>query len=313
MSKVSTKKKSRTRILDSFWGALAILVLSTLPYFHDIITDADGLKSWVPILGIENLLTDSNGKIFGFSTYRVFLYTLLLFVFASIGWLGWYQSAKRKFYGSPLLLVTISGIYQIVLILLNLKRTFWNDPTLKVSLLIAAFLTLGFFYIKKKDFNINKLITYGLLLIIAVLPFYHDVLTDRDGLLRSWMPNFGLETILTNNEGFVYGFLSYRALVYFFCIHLFAHLGWIGWFMDAKGKRFRPFLLMPIAQSLYQLIVIIMSWWESRLNDVDIKLYITLVLCIFLAINFFYNNKVSPKIDIAIKKTPTIKSNESEN
>ncbi len=311
MSKVSTKKKLRTRIPDSFWGAMAIIGLSTLPYLHDIITDEDGLKSWGPLLEIEKALTDSNGNVLGFSTYRVFLYTLLIFVFAGIGWAGWFQRAKDKFYGYALLLATASGFYYIGLILFNLRRSIWNDPTLKFSLLVISFLIL--FFLNKIQINFRKVLIWILLFLISVLPFYHDILTDRSGAVRSWMPNFGLGFLLTDVDGSVYGFLSYRALTYFLCIHLFAHICWIGWFMDARGEKYRPFLLIPMAQSLYQLIIIIMSWWQSRLNDVDIRLYITIVLGIILAINFYYNNIYYPKSKIAQKNRTTIKSSENEN
>lgn len=56
-----------------------------------------------------------------------------------------------------------------------------------------------------------------------------------------------------------------------------------------------------------------MSWWQSRLNDVDIRLYITIVLGIILAINFYYNNKYYPKGKIAPKNRTTIKPSENEN
>tara|TARA_A100000171_G_C2139335_1_gene153387 strand:+ start:2908 stop:3750 length:843 start_codon:yes stop_codon:yes gene_type:complete len=274
-------------------------MLSMLPYFHDIITDMDGLKSWVPNLGIESVLSDSEGNVLGFSTYRVFLYTLLIFLFATIGWAGWYQSAKDKFYGSALLLAMSSGFYHVFLIVFELRRTVWNEPFPKLILLAILFLVLGSLLIKREGITMRKTFLWILLLIVATLPFFHDVISQRGVGLRSWVPNLGIEAMLTDSEGYVHGFLGYRQLVYFFCIHLFAHICWIGWFMDSRGKKYRPFLLIPLAQSLYQLIIILMSWWESRLNDVDIKVYITVILGILLAINFYYNNKVSPKTEVA--------------
>ena len=83
--------------------------------------------------------------------------------------------------------------------------------------------------------------------------------------------------------------------------------------MDSMGRRYRPFLLVPVALSLYQVIVIAMSWQETEFNSPSIKLYITLVLSILLAINFFYNNRFFAKPEITIKNTTTIKSNENEN
>lgn len=311
--RLSTGLKSRTRILETFWGALIIIALSVLPYFHDIITTSEGLRSWVPVLGIENLLTDGLGNILGFSTYRVFLYTLLIFVFASVGWVGWYQSAKDKFYGSALLLAMASGIYHIGLVLLNLRRSVWNEPTPKILLLLLLFVVFGYFSIRKNGLNLNKLLIWLLLLLMATLPFYHDIVTDRAGALRSWVPDFGIEEMLTDSKGLVRGLGNYRILVYLFCIHLFSHLGWIGWFMDSRGKRYRPFLLVPVILSLYQVIVITMSWRETEFNSPSIKLYITLGLSIILAINFYYNNKYTPETENALINTNTIKPTENEN
>ena len=292
---------------------MIILGLSTLPYFHDIITNPDGLKSWVPVIGIENLLSDANDKVLGFSTYRVFLYTFLIFLFASIGWWGWYQSAKNKFYGNALLLVFASGAYHIVLIVLNLRRTVLNELTPKLILFGLLFFFLGFFSIKKYGPSLHKVIIWALLFVLATLPFFHDVITDKGGSLRVWVPNLGIESILTDSEGNVRGLRSYRLLVYLFSIYLFSHLGWIGWFMDSRGRRYRPFLLVPAALSLYQVIVIAMSWQETEFNSPSIKLYITLVLSILLAVNFFYNNKFFSKTGTSIQNTSTIKSTENEN
>ena len=129
----STARKSKIRIPDTFWGALAIILLSTLPYLHDFLTDDGGLKPWVPVLGIEHLLTDGNGNVLGFSTYRVFLYTFFIFLFATIGWAGWSQSARQRFYGSALLLATASGLYHIFLILFGLRRSFFERTGFQIG------------------------------------------------------------------------------------------------------------------------------------------------------------------------------------
>lgn len=298
-NKQSTARKSRIRIPDTFWGALVIIALSTLPYFHDIITDSDGLKSWVPVFGIEHLLSDSEGNVLGFSTYRVFLYTLLIFLFATIGWAGWYQNAKDKFYGKALLLAMASGLYHVLLIAFNLRRTDWNEPVPKMLMLSVLFLILGHFSIKKNGLDIKKILSWAILFLMATLPFFHDIITDRAGELREWVPNFGIEAVLTDAEGYVRGLGNYRILVYLFCIYLFSHLGWVGWFFDSRGKKYRPFLLVPAALSFYQVVIIAMSWRETEFNSPNIKLYITIGLSILLAINFYYNNKVSPKPNIA--------------
>ena len=297
--KQSTARKSKKRIPDTFWLALAIIGLSTLPYLHDFITDSDGLKSWVPNLGIESVLTDANGKVHGFSTYRVFLYTLLIFVFACIGWAGWYQSARSKYYGGGIFLVLTSGAYHVALILFDLRKTAFNEAWPKFFVLIGLAVFMGYLWFRQNKLSFKRILVWAVLFIMALLPFFHDIITERGVGLRPWVPNFGIEEMLTNSEGYVRGLGSYRVLVYLFCIYLFSHLGWIGWFFDARGRKFRPFLMVPAALSFYQVVVIAMSWRETEFNSPNIKLYITIGLSVLLAINFYYNNKVSPKASIA--------------
>lgn len=294
----STGTRSRTGICDTFWGALAIILLSTLPYFHDIITDSEGLRPWVPDLGVERLLTGSDGKILGFSTYRVFLYTTLIFVFSAIGWLGWYRSSAKKMYQRVLLVVVVSSAYHVLLILFDLRRTFLNGPGLKVVLLLAVFLLFVSVGRPKGRLNLRNILAIVLLLAAAMLPFLHDLITDRAGAVRSWVPDLGIERLLTDGNGMVRGLRSYRLFLYLFGIYLFAHIGWIGWFFDAAGRKYRTFILVPAILSLYQVVTILMSWRETKFNDPSIHLVITLILALLLAFNFYYNNKVSPKTEV---------------
>lgn len=310
--KQSTETRLKTGICNPFMVALGIIGLSTLPYFHEFITNAEGLKPWVPVLGVENFLTDSNNKILGFSTYRVFLYTFLIFVFASIGWAGWYRMAKDKYYGNALLLVLISGVYQVFLIVFNLRRTVLNELEPKLIMLSFLFLVLGFLSYRKHGISVVKVIVWGLVAVSATLPFLHDVITNRNGASWSWVPNLGIESFLTDSEGMVRGLRSYRLLLYLFGIYLFSHLGWIGWFMDAIGKKYRVFLLVPAALSLYQIILILLSSRETEFNSPSINLYITVGLSILVAINFYFNNKVSPETEV-IDKRSTIETSENEN
>lgn len=310
-NKPLTLAKSKTKIPNSIWGALFIIIISILPYFHDIITDSKGVKDWVPVLGIENLLTNTEDKVLGFSSYRVFLYTFLIFVFATIGWLGWSRNSKTKYYTNSLLLAALSSLYYSIIISLNLRRTLWNDTNFKLIGLTVLFLGLNYLTFKSQQISFKKIAVCLLFLFAALLPFYHDVITDVNGNLKSWVPNIGIQEILTDSQGKVRGFVSYRTLTYMFCIHLFSHIAWFGWFMSSQGKRYRPFLLVPVALSLYQVIVIAMSWNETEFNSPSLKLYISLGLSILLALNFFYNNtKVPQKNNVPLK---TLKKSTNEN
>ncbi len=160
MNKELTKKKLKIRILDKNFGKwLAIILLSSLPYIHDVITiSGDDTKTWVPDFGLSLLLTDNQGYILGFSSYRVFLYTLLIHLFAHIGWVGWFFDARGKNYRPALLVPVILSLYQITIILLNSRATKFNEPDVKVYITIILGLLLGINYIfnnKNKEYNSN--------------------------------------------------------------------------------------------------------------------------------------------------------------
>ncbi|WP_211333204.1 hypothetical protein [Maribacter vaceletii] len=126
---------------------------------------------------------------------------------------------------------------------------------------------------------------------LSSLPYIHDVITIRGGAFPAWVPDWGIEEFLTNSEGYIAGFSSYRVFIYTFLIHLFAHLGYVGWFFDAKDKLYRPFLLVPVSLSLYQIILILFDFRSSDLNEPHIKIVLTIAISSLLAINFFFNNK----------------------
>lgn len=91
---------------------MALVGLSSLPYLHEAITFEGGLRSWVPVLGIEEFLTDGQGKVLGFSTYRMFLYTLLIFVFSELGWAVWLYVSKHKTYYLALFVPVLMGAFK---------------------------------------------------------------------------------------------------------------------------------------------------------------------------------------------------------
>ncbi len=138
---------------------------------------------------------------------------------------------------------------------------------------------------------LKELLKAVAIIALSSLPYIHDVITIRGGDFPSWVPDLGIETFLTNSDGDVLGFSSYRVFLYTFLIHLFAHIGYAGWFFEAKNKLYRPFLLVPVALSLYQIIIILSDYRGSDLNEPHIKIVLTIVISSLLAINFFLNNK----------------------
>ncbi len=158
-----TKTKSRKKILENLFKAVAIILLSSLPYIHDVITiKGEGLNTWVPDFGIRDLLTDAKGKTLGFSSYRVFIYTLFIHVFAHIGWAGWFFDAKGKLYRPFLLIPVALSFYQIGIIVSNSRSTSFNEPNVKISITILLSILLAVnFFLNNKVFktNTNQTIT----------------------------------------------------------------------------------------------------------------------------------------------------------
>jgi len=130
------------------------------------------------------------------------------------------------------------------------------------------------------------------IILLSSLPYIHDVISIRGEGLKGWVPDFGLQNILTNADGKIMGFSSYRIFVYTLLLHLFAHIGWVGWFFDARRKLYRPFLLVPISLSLYQIGIILFNSRATAFNEPNVKIILTICVTVLLAINFFLNNKV---------------------
>ena len=115
------------------------------------------------------------------------------------------------------------------------------------------------------------------------------MLTLKTGELRAAVPNLGIEQLLTN-DGLVLGWGNYRVLIYIIATHLFAQIGWVGWFFDAENKLFRPFLLVPICFNLYEITVIAIAVNESQFNKPDWKLYTVIIVSILIAVNLYFNS-----------------------
>lgn len=283
---------------------MAIVCLSSLPYLQEVITTSNGgLRPWIPNLGIESFLTDDQGKVLGFSTYRMFLYTFFIFVFTELGWLAWLLVSKHKSYYYALFVPVAMGAYQIIIILLNLRKSGANTPEIKLTLLLGICLFSVLAYLKTNKFHYKNVLLWLSILTISTLPYFHDIITLRDASLRNWVPIVGLQSLLTDNENFVGGFGSYRAFVYFLMLHIYAHLGWLGAFIyyGLQNKKPRPFLLAPVIVSLYSVIIILLNWQETGFNKPDVKFYITIGLSVMLVLNYYFNYKVNIKNKVTEK------------
>ena len=129
------------------------------------------------------------------------------------------------------------------------------------------------------------------IIFISSLPYLHDLITIRGEGLAPWVPDLGIEKALTDADGKVMGFSSYRVFLYTLLIHLFAHVGWVGWMLDAKGKSYRFALLVPVVLSGYTVALLLFNARATEFNEPDNKFYLTLFLSIIVILNFFINYK----------------------
>lgn len=306
------KQKSRKTILDFILAMTVLIVLSSFPFFHDIITNKDGvLPFWVPDIGIEKMLTDADGKVLGYSSYRLFIYFFLINCYGLIAWVGWFLVAKNKYYRLAILTGVFSSSYHIFLILSNNRKTDLNNFEIKLtgSVIICCVLFIAYNYHKKierlqfdrafKRFgeSANKVNFIRLFLVWMVLlaassaPYLHDIITIRSVGVKTWVPQLGIENFLTNSIGHVWGFTSYRILILTIMLQIFAQIGWAGWLHDSVSKLYRPFLVVPMGLSLYQIIVIILDQSDAYLNQPDVKLLVILAISSVVCYFYFFKNK----------------------
>lgn len=159
-SNQSTKELSKTRTDSNPMAVtMGIFLCSLLPFLHDIITTETGKpKAWVPDLGIVDFLTMADGKVWGYSSYGVFLYLGGLQCTLFLGWLLALHFARNRSYRFALYFPTILFGYQFLLVVFNLRQTQLNDLDYKIilTLVLGIVLTLNFFLNKKNAGTIKE-------------------------------------------------------------------------------------------------------------------------------------------------------------
>ena len=133
------KTKSRTKTWDKtstkyFWVALGIIAISMLPYLHDLL----------PVL--------PEGEIFGYSSWRAFLWSSGMYIFSHLGWLFAYALAKWKPYRFALLIPFFLSLYQIVIIFTNLRGSaVLNGISIKLGIVVFLFILVIINFFKKNQ------------------------------------------------------------------------------------------------------------------------------------------------------------------
>ncbi len=128
------------------------------------------------------------------------------------------------------------------------------------------------------------------ILTLATLPFFHDIFTTYDGI-RDWVPDLGIANMLKDTYGYPLGYSNYRVLLYNLSIHLAMHLFSLGWFMDARGKDYRPALLFPVGFTFYQLLIIVTGSRFTEYNQLTSKFFVALFLTLVAGFLYFFKNK----------------------
>jgi len=287
-----TRTNSYLKILNFSIAVTIISVLSSLPYFHEILLYKDGtLKTGVLDIGIQKLLIDENGKFFKYSSYRTFIYYLCFHLFMFFGWAGWYRLKTNKLYRKALLLPLISISYHLVIILSSARSSLFNDYQIKLLGTLIVFTVLIIFYYPQKSIRISKRIgvIWLFFTLVSVFPYGHDIITSKTGELRAYIPNLGVEEFLTVNDT-ILGIKHYRVFLYTVLLHVFAQIGWVGWFFDARNRLFRPFIIVPVLFNLYEITIILINAQKVGFNKPDWKLYTVIILSILIAINLYFNS-----------------------
>ncbi len=162
-----------------------------------------------------------------------------------------------------------------------------ETPRLKLGLLeIEKSPAFSIFGSMNKRTLLNFLISVGIIF-SSTISYFHDILTNKDGELRDWVPNLGLVDAIKDSEGYPLGFTNYRVLLYILGLNIAMHIGYLGWYFAAKGKPYRFFILVPVFISLYQIIINLLNQRSSVLNDVSTKFIITIVIIIAIVLNFY--------------------------
>lgn len=274
------------------WVAMSIVLCSLLPFLCDLLTDhtTGKPKNWLPNLGIVDFLTLEDGTIWGYSDYGIFLFITGLYVSVFLGWVMIFYLTKYKPYRFVFLYPVLLTGCQLFIIIFNLKTTELNTLTIKITLLLL--LVLLFRFSKNKKFFWTELAAIA----CSLLPFIHDIIANKEGVVRSWIPNLGVEIFLTDTEGYVLGYGSYD--VFLFILGLYVSM-FLAWFVALYFARFKPYrfaFFFPVVLFGYELFLNIFNLGETKLNRLNYKIIVFIILGILLVLNFFLNKKNQKKL-----------------
>ncbi len=115
----------------------------------------------------------------------------------------------------------------------------------------------------------------GLILLSSILPYIHDAIPRGVG------------------EG-ISGYSSLRVLLFVVLINLFGLIGWVIAYFEARGKRYRFVMIVPIINITYQVFIYVLNLKKTSFNDLNLKFLITFMVS-SLVFLFYFLRKIKKK------------------
>jgi peptidoglycan/LPS O-acetylase OafA/YrhL len=112
---------------------LVVCVISVLPYLHDL-----------------NLFKGKKG-FSGFSSLRIAIWVISLFVVAISGWLVAFVKSKGSLYRFVFLVPLVMLVYQLLIYVLDARQSSVNTFNIKILLNIGVVIGLALVYFAKKQ------------------------------------------------------------------------------------------------------------------------------------------------------------------
>ncbi|QXP51156.1 MULTISPECIES: hypothetical protein [Cellulophaga] len=145
---------------------------------------------------------------------------------------------------------------------------------------------------KWETFNKNQNLWKAMgIILCALLPFVHDIITTNTGELQKWIPNLGIVEGLTDSDGLFFGYSAYRVFLAIVGMQLSSFIAWFLVLDFSKGKSYRFVFIFPTVINGYQLLLMVFNLRQTSLNNWNYKIFILLLVGVLLILNFYLTDK----------------------
>ncbi|QXP56516.1 hypothetical protein H0I25_01615 [Cellulophaga sp. HaHa_2_95] len=143
-----------------------------------------------------------------------------------------------------------------------------------------------------KTFNKNSNLWKAMgIILCALLPFVHDILTTRSGEFQNWVPNLGIVESFSDSNGTFLGYSAYRIFLALVGMQLSSFIAWFLVLEFSKGKSYRFVFIFPTVINGYQLLLMVFNLRKTPLNNWNYKIFILLLVGVLLILNFYLTDK----------------------